>query len=87
MKYWWECTASTAISPKSAHDITDQYHKTGGITFGTDRIASNALEQLPNSLKDCVLNYLNLVPASVSKGKYTSQGQNSIIKANAMRVI
>ena len=30
---WWECSASTAIPPKSASDIVSQHNKTGDITF------------------------------------------------------
>jgi len=34
MEYWWECSASTAITPSSASDVMGQYPKTGGITSG-----------------------------------------------------
>jgi len=33
MGYWWEGSASTAISP-SASDAMGQHNKVGGITFG-----------------------------------------------------
>ena len=33
IEYWWESTASTAISPTSASEFVGQHNKIGGITF------------------------------------------------------
>lgn len=33
MEYLWETSHSTAIPPKSASDVLDQYNKIGGIIF------------------------------------------------------
>ena len=33
MRYWWEGSTSTAITPTSVTDVVDQ-HNTGGISLG-----------------------------------------------------
>ena len=33
VEYWWECSASTAISPSSTADVMGQHNKIWGITF------------------------------------------------------
>ena len=39
MKYWWEGSTPTAISPTSTSEVVGQYHKEGGITFRAALIA------------------------------------------------
>ena len=41
IEYWWEGSASTAVSPPSASDSMGQRNKTGGITFGAELVVTS----------------------------------------------
>ena len=38
MKYWWECSTSTAIPPTPASDVVGQHNRIGDIIFGAHLI-------------------------------------------------